>query len=59
MIFNLTDKFSKYLQLSGVRRIILAIYLVIVFMFVVVLVLIVVLAPIEDAIKSMKSMNNN
>lgn len=47
------------LQFSGLRKIILTIYLVIVIIFVVVLVLIAVFAPIEEAIKSLKSMSDN
>lgn len=47
------------LQFSGLRKIILTIYLVIVIIFVVVLVLIVVFAPIQDAIDSLKSMSEN
>ncbi|XP_055318321.1 putative ferric-chelate reductase 1 homolog isoform X3 [Sitodiplosis mosellana] len=44
---------------SGLRKIILTIYLVIVIMFVVVLVLIAVFAPIQDAIKSLQNMSEN
>lgn len=42
-----------YLQYSGLRKVILTIYLVIVILFVVALVVIAVLAPIEDMFKSM------
>lgn len=56
---NLAIFFSINLQFSGLRKIILTIYLVIVIIFVVVLVLIAVFAPIEEAIKSLQNMSDN
>lgn len=58
-VLKIKFEFPYYLQFSGVRKIILTIYLVIVIIFVAVLVLIAVFAPIEEAIKSLKSMSDN
>lgn len=52
---SLFMSFVSSLQFSGLRKVLLAIYLVIIILFVVALVVIVVLAPIESTVMDIKS----
>lgn len=59
-VCNKLTSFSHIkLQFSGLRKIILTIYLIIVILFVVMMILIAIFAPIEEAIKSLQNSNES